>query len=163
DAAEATAAAIEHGRRGVYNVVDDEPAPVAEWLPVLADRLGAKPPLHVPRFVGRLAAGEAGVALMTEIRGASNAKARRELGWRSTSCARPASAASATSATGFPSRCSPTAATTPRSTRRWRTPCRWRCSCCWRACRPSSAPSCSCDVFDYGYAEIAGIVGKSED
>jgi len=82
DAAEATAAAIEQGRRGVYNVVDDEPAPVSEWLPALAETLGAKPPLHVPRLVGRLAAGEAGVALMTEIRGASNAKARRELGWR---------------------------------------------------------------------------------
>jgi nucleoside-diphosphate-sugar epimerase len=82
DAASATAAAVDHGTPGVYNVVDDEPAPVAEWLPVLADRLGAKPPMRVPRFVGRLAAGEAGVALMTEIRGASNAKAKRELGWR---------------------------------------------------------------------------------
>jgi nucleoside-diphosphate-sugar epimerase len=61
DAAEATVAAIEHGRRGIYNVVDDDPAPVAEWLPALAQSLGAKKPLRVPRFVGRLFAGEAGV------------------------------------------------------------------------------------------------------
>jgi nucleoside-diphosphate-sugar epimerase len=82
DAAEATVAAIEHGTRGVYNVVDDDPAPVAEWLPALARTLGAKKPMRVPRFVGRMFAGEAGVAMMTEIRGASNAKAKRELGWR---------------------------------------------------------------------------------
>jgi nucleoside-diphosphate-sugar epimerase len=82
DAAEATVAAIEHGRRGVYNVVDDDPAPVAEWLPTLAEQLGAKKPMHVPRLVGRLFAGEAGVVMMTELRGASNAKAKRELAWR---------------------------------------------------------------------------------
>ena len=82
DAAEATVAAIEHGSRGVYNVVDDDPAPVAEWLPTLAQQLGAKKPMRVPRFIGRLAAGEAGVVMMTEIRGASNAKAKRELAWR---------------------------------------------------------------------------------
>jgi nucleoside-diphosphate-sugar epimerase len=82
DAAEATLAAVEHGRRGVYNVVDDEPARVAEWLPALAQNLGAKRPMRVPRFVGRLFAGEPGVVMMTEIRGASNAKAKRELGWR---------------------------------------------------------------------------------
>jgi len=82
DAAEATVAAIEHGRRGVYNIVDDEPAPVAEWLPAVAQTLGAKPPVRVPRFVARLLAGEAGVMMMTELRGASNAKAKRELGWR---------------------------------------------------------------------------------
>jgi nucleoside-diphosphate-sugar epimerase len=82
DAAEATVAAIEHGSRGVYNVVDDDPAPVAEWLPALAHQLGAKRPMRVPRFVARLFAGEAGVAMMTEIRGASNAKAKRELAWR---------------------------------------------------------------------------------
>ena len=81
DAAEATVAAIEHGTRGVYNVVDDDPAPVAEWLPALARTLGAKKPMRVPRFVGRMFAGEAGVAMMTEIRGASNAKAKRELAW----------------------------------------------------------------------------------
>jgi nucleoside-diphosphate-sugar epimerase len=81
DAAEATVAAIEHGHRGVYNVVDDDPAPVAEWLPALAQTLGAKKPMRVPRFIGRLFAGEAGVVMMTEIRGASNAKARRELAW----------------------------------------------------------------------------------
>jgi nucleoside-diphosphate-sugar epimerase len=82
DAAEATVAALEHGTRGVYNVVDDDPAPVAEWLPALARTLGAKKPMRVPRFVGRMFAGETGVAMMTEIRGASNAKAKRELGWR---------------------------------------------------------------------------------
>ncbi|MGB0094418.1 MAG: NAD(P)-dependent oxidoreductase [Solirubrobacteraceae bacterium] len=82
DAAEATVAAVEHGVRGIYNVVDDDPAPVAEWLPVLAQQLGAKKPMRVPRFVGRLFAGEAGVMMMTELRGASNAKAKRELHWR---------------------------------------------------------------------------------
>jgi nucleoside-diphosphate-sugar epimerase len=82
DAAEATVAAIEHGSRGVYNVVDDDPAPVAEWLPALAQTLGAKKPMRVPRFVGRLVAGEAGVVMMTDVRGASNAKAKHELGWR---------------------------------------------------------------------------------
>jgi nucleoside-diphosphate-sugar epimerase len=81
DAAEATVAAVENGGRGVYNIVDDDPAPVAEWLPELAAMLGAKKPMRVPRFIGRLAAGEAGVVLMTELRGASNAKAKRELGW----------------------------------------------------------------------------------
>jgi nucleoside-diphosphate-sugar epimerase len=81
DAADATVAAIERGSRGVYNVVDDDPAPVAEWLPALAERLDAKKPMRVPRLVGRLFAGRAGVAMMTEIRGASNAKAKRELGW----------------------------------------------------------------------------------
>jgi nucleoside-diphosphate-sugar epimerase len=82
DAAEATVAAVEHGSRGVYNIVDDDPAPVAEWLPALAQELGAKKPVRVPRFIGRLFAGEAGVVMMTEVRGASNAKAKRELGWR---------------------------------------------------------------------------------
>jgi nucleoside-diphosphate-sugar epimerase len=82
DAAAATVTAVEHGSRGVYNVVDDDPAPVAEWLPALAQTLGAKKPMRVPRFVGRLFAGEAGVVMMTEIRGASNAKAKRELQWR---------------------------------------------------------------------------------
>jgi nucleoside-diphosphate-sugar epimerase len=82
DAAEATVAAVERGRRGVYNVVDDDPAPVAEWLPALADELGAKRPMRVPRLVGRLLAGEAAVRMMTDVRGASNEKAKRELGWR---------------------------------------------------------------------------------
>jgi len=81
DAADATVAAVEHGTRGVYNVVDDDPAPVAEWLPELARQLGAKPPMRVPRFVGRMFTGDAGVVMMTELRGASNAKAKRELGW----------------------------------------------------------------------------------
>lgn len=82
DAAEATVAAIEHGSRGVYNIVDDDPAPVADWLPALAQTLGAGKPRRVPRFVGRLFAGEIGAAMMTEGRGASNAKAKRELAWR---------------------------------------------------------------------------------
>jgi nucleoside-diphosphate-sugar epimerase len=82
DAADATVAAIERGRRGVYNVVDDDPAPVAEWLPALARTLGAKKPMRVPRFIARLFAGEAGAVMMTELRGASNAKAKRELAWR---------------------------------------------------------------------------------
>jgi nucleoside-diphosphate-sugar epimerase len=82
DAAEATVAAIEHGRRGVYNVVDDEPAAVADWLPALAQQIGAPRPRRVPRLVGRLFAGEAGAVMMTEIRGASNTKAKRELGWQ---------------------------------------------------------------------------------
>jgi nucleoside-diphosphate-sugar epimerase len=82
DAADATLAAVERGRRGIYHIVDDEPAPVAEWLPAVAGTLGAKPPRHVPRAVGRLLAGEAAAVMMTEVRGASNAKAKRELGWR---------------------------------------------------------------------------------
>jgi nucleoside-diphosphate-sugar epimerase len=81
DAAEATVAAVERGTRGIYNVVDDDPAPVAEWLPALAEKIGAPRPWRVPKFVGRLFAGEAGAVMMTEIRGASNAKAKRELGW----------------------------------------------------------------------------------
>jgi 2-alkyl-3-oxoalkanoate reductase len=82
DAARATVAAIEHGEPGIYNIVDDEPARVRDWLPELARALGAKPPRRVPRWLGRLAAGEAGVVMMTDIRGASNAKAKRELGWQ---------------------------------------------------------------------------------
>jgi nucleoside-diphosphate-sugar epimerase len=82
DAAAATAGAVERGQPGVYYVVDDEPAPVREWLPVLASALDAKPPRRIPRWLGRLAAGEAATAMMTEARGASNAKAKRELGWQ---------------------------------------------------------------------------------
>jgi nucleoside-diphosphate-sugar epimerase len=81
DAAEATVAALVRGRRGIYNIVDDDPAPVSEWLPILAQKFGAPKPFRVPTFIGRLAAGEAGVVIMTDIRGASNAKAKRELGW----------------------------------------------------------------------------------
>ncbi|MGC1164493.1 MAG: NAD(P)-dependent oxidoreductase [Solirubrobacterales bacterium] len=84
DAAEATALALRHGRRGIYNVVDDEPAPVSDWLPAVAGGLGAKPPRRVPRWLGRLLAGEAAAVMMTEVRGASNAKAKHELGWRPT-------------------------------------------------------------------------------
>ena len=81
DAAAATVLALARGAPGIYNVVDDEPAPVREWLPALAEAIGAKPPRRIPRWLGRVAAGESGVALMTETRGASNAKAKRELGW----------------------------------------------------------------------------------
>jgi nucleoside-diphosphate-sugar epimerase len=81
DAATATRAAIEHGAPGIYNVVDDDPAPMRDWLPALAAAAGAKPPRRIPRWLGRLAAGEAIATMATEIRGASNAKAKRELGW----------------------------------------------------------------------------------
>jgi nucleoside-diphosphate-sugar epimerase len=82
DAAAATVLALEYdGGPAIYNVVDDEPAPVREWLPVLANVLGAKPPRHFPRWLARLFAGEAGVLMGTESRGASNAKVKRELGW----------------------------------------------------------------------------------
>jgi len=82
DAAAATVLALEKGKPGIYNVVDDDPAPVREWLPALASTIGAKPPRRVPRWLARLIAGEGVVALMTESRGASNTKAKRELGWR---------------------------------------------------------------------------------
>jgi 2-alkyl-3-oxoalkanoate reductase len=81
DAAAATVLALEHGGAGLYNIVDDEPAPTREWLPVLADALGAKPPRHVPAWLVRLIAGEDAVMGATRSRGASNAKAKRELGW----------------------------------------------------------------------------------
>jgi len=81
DAAAATLAAVDHGAPGVYNVVDDDPAPVAEWLPYLAKVVGAKPPLRVPAWLGRLLAGEFVVGQMTSSRGSSNEKARKELGW----------------------------------------------------------------------------------
>jgi 2-alkyl-3-oxoalkanoate reductase len=81
DAAAATLAAIEHGAPGIYNVVDDDPAPLREWLPVLAAAAGGPPPRHVPRWLAKVAAGGAVTTMATESRGASNAKARRELGW----------------------------------------------------------------------------------
>jgi nucleoside-diphosphate-sugar epimerase len=81
DAADATLAAVEHGHRGAYNVVDDDPAPVAEWLPTLAHKLGAKKPMRVPPFLARMFVGEPGVVMMTDVRGASNAKAKRDLTW----------------------------------------------------------------------------------
>jgi nucleoside-diphosphate-sugar epimerase len=82
DAAAATVAALDHGAPGVYNIVDDDPAPVAEWLPGMAAAFGAKPPRHLPIWLGRLAGGEAAVSVMTQVRGASNAKAKRELAWQ---------------------------------------------------------------------------------
>ncbi len=81
DAAAATVAAVDRGAPGVYNVVDSDPAPVSEWLPYLAELAGAKPPLRVPAWLGRLLAGEFVVAQMTSARGSSNDKARKELGW----------------------------------------------------------------------------------
>jgi nucleoside-diphosphate-sugar epimerase len=81
DAAAATVLALEHDGPAVYNVVDDEPAPVREWLPVLADALGAKPPRHFPVWLARMVAGDVAVMMGTEVRGAANAKAKRELGW----------------------------------------------------------------------------------
>jgi 2-alkyl-3-oxoalkanoate reductase len=81
DAAAATLAAVEQGHPGVYNVADSDPAPVAEWLPYLAKLVGGKPPLRMPSWLGRLLAGEFVVAQMTEARGSSNEKARKDLGW----------------------------------------------------------------------------------
>src|SRR5829696_5017662 len=82
DAAAATAVAVERGERGIYSVVDDDPAPARDWMPELARALGAKPPRRVPRWLGRLVAGEAATVMMTEVRGASNEKAKRQLGWK---------------------------------------------------------------------------------
>jgi nucleoside-diphosphate-sugar epimerase len=81
DAAAATAAAVERGDPGIYNVVDDDPAPVSIFIPELAQAIRAQPPRHLPRWLGRLIAGEAATVMMTEVRGASNAKAKRDLGW----------------------------------------------------------------------------------
>ena len=81
DAAAGTVLALEHEGPAIYNIVDDDPAPVREWLPVLAQTLGAKPPRHVPRWLARVVAGEGALLMGTEARGASNAKAKRELGW----------------------------------------------------------------------------------
>jgi nucleoside-diphosphate-sugar epimerase len=81
DAAAATVLALEHDGPAIYNIVDDDPAPVREWLPVLAEALGAKPPRHLPTWLARVLAGEAVTVMSTEARGASNAKAKRELGW----------------------------------------------------------------------------------
>jgi nucleoside-diphosphate-sugar epimerase len=81
DAASAAVLAVEQKARGVFNIVDDEPAPASEWLPYLAACAGAKPPLRVPKWLARLLAGDVAVTMMTEGRGFSNAKAKRELGW----------------------------------------------------------------------------------
>jgi nucleoside-diphosphate-sugar epimerase len=82
DAAAATALAVDGGEPGVYNIVDDDPAPVADWLPYLAECLGARPPHRVPAWLARFAIGEVGISVMTRVRGSSNAKAKRELGWQ---------------------------------------------------------------------------------
>jgi nucleoside-diphosphate-sugar epimerase len=81
DAASATVLAVELQAKGVFNIVDDEPAPVSQWLPFLAECAGAKPPRPLPKWLARLLAGKMAVGMMTEGRGFSNAKARRELGW----------------------------------------------------------------------------------
>ena len=81
DAARATVLALEQQARGVFNIVDDEPAPASEWLPYLAECLGAKPPMRVPVWVARLVAGDVAVSMLTRTRGSSNARAKRELGW----------------------------------------------------------------------------------
>ena len=81
DAASATVRAVEQGDAGIYNVVDDDPAPVRDWLPAMAEAIGAKRPMRVPRWLGRIVAGDHAVSLMTSVRGSSNAKAKRELGW----------------------------------------------------------------------------------
>jgi nucleoside-diphosphate-sugar epimerase len=81
DAAAATVLALEQQARGVFNIVDDEPAPASEWLPYLADCLGAKPPMRLPVWLARMAAGEVAVSMLTRTRGSSNARAKRELGW----------------------------------------------------------------------------------
>ncbi len=81
DAAAATVLALERGNPGIYNIVDDDPAPLSEWLPALAVALGARPPRHMPVWLARIVAGESGVRTATESRGASNAKAKGELGW----------------------------------------------------------------------------------
>ena len=82
DVASATLSAIERGAAGIYNIVDDEPAPVAEWLPLLASAIGAPPPRHIPAWLGRPLIGEHGLVLMNEARGATNSKAKHELGWQ---------------------------------------------------------------------------------
>jgi nucleoside-diphosphate-sugar epimerase len=81
DATTATAAAVDHGAPGIYNIVDDEPAPVSEWLPYLAEQFSAKAPMRLPTWLAKPLVGELGVAMMTSVRGSSNAKAKRELGW----------------------------------------------------------------------------------
>lgn len=82
DAAAATVAAVEHGPPGLYNIVDDDPAPVSEWLPYLASCLGARAPVRMPAWLGKILGGEAMVVMMTTLRGSSNSKAKRELGWQ---------------------------------------------------------------------------------
>jgi nucleoside-diphosphate-sugar epimerase len=138
DAASATVLAVEQQARGVFNIVDDEPAPASEWLPYLAECAGAKRPMRVPTWLARLLAGEVAVVMMTEGRGFSNAKAKRELGGR------PASGGRSTSGRGSPSRCWPTPTRTRSGRRSWPTRCRWRPCCCWSGSPRSSARSSCC-------------------
>jgi 2-alkyl-3-oxoalkanoate reductase len=82
DAASATVAALDRGSPGIYNITDDEPSPASEWLPVYAKALGAKPPRHAPKWLARLVGGRMAIEFGVNLRGASNEKAKRELGWR---------------------------------------------------------------------------------
>jgi len=82
DVASATLSAIERGAAGIYNIVDDEPAAAPEWLPLLASAIGAPPPRHIPAWLGRLLVGEHGLAIMNEVRGASNLKVKQEFAWQ---------------------------------------------------------------------------------
>ncbi|NYI76652.1 NAD-dependent epimerase/dehydratase family protein [Nocardioides panzhihuensis] len=82
DVGAATVAAVEGGAPGIYNIVDDEPAPVNQWMPFLAEQVGGRKPMRLPAWLARPLIGEFGVALMTSVRGSSNAKAKRELGWK---------------------------------------------------------------------------------
>ena len=82
DAAEATALAVERAQPGIYNIADDEPARVAEWLPILARAIGAKPPRRIPGWLARIAAGDLALVMMTTVRGASNEKAKSAFNWR---------------------------------------------------------------------------------
>jgi nucleoside-diphosphate-sugar epimerase len=82
DAARATVAAVSRGAPGIYNIVDDEPAKVSTWLPALAKAIGANPPYKIPHWLGEVLIGKAGVGMMTQVRGGSNAKAKKELGWK---------------------------------------------------------------------------------
>jgi nucleoside-diphosphate-sugar epimerase len=84
DAARATLLAMERGPSGIYNIVDDDAAPASVWIPALAEVIGARPPRHLPAWIGRLIIGEAGISMMTQIRGSSNAKAKRLLDWKPT-------------------------------------------------------------------------------
>jgi 2-alkyl-3-oxoalkanoate reductase len=84
DAASATVAAVTNGAPGIYNIVDDEPSEVADWLPYLADAIGAKPPMRLPAWLAKPMIGEHGISMMTQVRGSSNAKAKAELGWSPT-------------------------------------------------------------------------------
>jgi hypothetical protein len=144
DAAAATAIAVERGEPGIYNIVDDEPAPVREWLPALASALGAKPPRRIPRWLGRLAAGEAATLMMTEARGASNEKGKTRA-WLAASLCELATGLRARAGVRhlYPERMARAKSKTRRAP--WSSRCRWSGSCaalrCWQARRVRSRES----------------------